>query len=330
MKSGCFFAYLKARRWCILLLITILALLFAVYGLYGLPRGPAAYTALLIAVLSLGAGLLDYRHVRKKAALLAALERETVLQLEMLPQPGDLLEERYQAILRTLNRRCTEAEQQKEQALRDASQYYLRWSHQAKTPLAAMRLLLQEEPVSAALLSQELLKLEQYVEMALQYQRLGSGFDDLVLQAYPLERLCREAIKRTAPLFIHKKIAVHLGDFHQMVLTDEKGLCFVLEQLLTNAVKYTRSGGEVSLSLEEDTLVVADNGIGILPEDLPRVFDWGYTGQNGRLDKRSTGIGLALCRQTMVLLGHGISIESQVGKGTRVQLHLGRKKLPMD
>lgn len=330
MKHGCLLAYLKGRRWIILLLAAILALLFAVYGLYGLSWGPAVYTALLIAALSLGAGALDYRSYRKKAVLLAELERETVLQPEALPPPGDLLEERYQAILCTLNRRCTEAEQQKEQALRDASQYYLRWSHQTKTPLAAMRLLLQEEPVSGALLSQELLKLEQYVEMALQYQRLGSGFDDLLLQTYPLERLCREAIKRTAPLFIHKKIAVRLEDFHQMVLTDEKGLCFVLEQLLTNAVKYTRSGGEVSLFLEGNALVVADNGIGILPEDLPRVFDWGYTGQNGRLDKRSTGIGLALCRQTMALLGNRISIESQVGKGTRVKLELGRRKLPVD
>ena len=115
-------------------------------------------------------------------------------------------------------------------------------------------------------------------------------------------------------------------------LTDEKWLCFILEQLLTNAVKYTKEGGTVTLSLSEkdpETLVVADTGIGILPEDLPRVFEWGYTGYNGRMDKRSTGIGLALCRQAANLLGHKLAIESAVGKGTKVFLTLSRPNLPI-
>ena len=104
----------------------------------------------------------------------------------------------------------------------------------------------------------------------------------------------------------------------------EKWLVFVLEQVLTNAVKYTRKG-KISIYLDpekEKTLVVEDTGMGIRPEDLPRIFEWGYTGYNGRIKNRATGIGLALCRQTMEMLGHRISAKSEPGKGTCIYLDL--------
>lgn len=325
--------YLQRHRWTILLIGALLLLPLLVYSLYGLPWGPAVYTVLLMGAVSLAVGLLGFREYAKKAVRLAAAQKEAELHLGELPPAWDLTEGYYRQIAQTLERRCLESEHQKEQSLKDASRYYLLWSHQVKTPLAAMRLLLQEEQLDRRGLEQELFKTEQYVEMALQYQRLGCGFDDLMLRELDLERLCKEALKRTAPLFIHKRIKVQLGNLSCRVLTDEKGLCFVLEQILTNAVKYTREGGLVTLSLAEEepaTLVISDNGIGILPEDLPRVFDWGFTGYNGRLETRSTGIGLALCRQTMSLLGHTIRISSALGEGTQVFLGLGRDKLPIE
>lgn len=331
-RSIIFFGYLKKRRLLILLQAVELGLIFLVYSLYSLSWGPAFYTAILIAAVSLGAGILDLREYGKRARLLAAAEKQAALYLGELPPAGDLLEKQYQQIAKVLEDRCLKSERQKEQALEDAGAYYMLWSHQVKTPLAAMRLLLEEEKPNRVLLSQELFKTEQYVEMALQYQRLEKGFDDLVLKRYSLEKLCRETVKRTAALFIHKKISIQLGNLSMEVLTDEKWLCFILEQLLTNAVKYTREGGSVTLALSEndpETLVVADTGIGILPEDLPRVFEWGYTGLNGRMDKRSTGIGLALCRQAANLLGHKLAIESAVGKGTKVFLTLSRPNLPI-
>lgn len=108
------------------------------------------------------------------------------------------------------------------------------------------------------------------------------------------------------------------------VLTDEKWLVFVLEQILSNALKYTKSGS-IHIYLSPDapkTLVIEDTGIGIAPEDLPRIFEKGYTGCNGRADKRSTGIGLYLCRQIMEKLSHTIRIESEMGVGTKVYLGL--------
>ncbi|MCI8600409.1 MAG: HAMP domain-containing histidine kinase [Oscillospiraceae bacterium] len=332
MRRKIFFGYLKKRRFLILLQAAELGLIFLVYSLYNLPWGLAFYTAILIAAMSLGGGILDLREYGKRVRLLAAAEKQAVLYLGELPPARDLLEEQYQHIVKVLEDRCLKSERQKEQALEDAGAYYMLWSHQVKTPLAAMRLLLEEEKPDRALLSQELFKTEQYVEMALQYQRLEKGFDDLVLRRYPLEKLCKEAVKRTAALFIHKKVGIRLGELSMEALTDEKWICFILEQLLTNAVKYTKEGGTVTLSLSEkdpETLVVADTGIGILPEDLPRVFEWGYTGYNGRMDKRSTGIGLALCRQAANLLGHKLAIESAVGKGTKVFLTLSRPNLPI-
>ena len=170
------------------------------------------------------------------------------------------------------------------------------------------------------------------MEMVLHYQRLEGDGKDLVLREYSLEKIVNQALKKVAPLFIYKRIQLRLGNLKKAVLTDEKWLVFIFEQLLTNAVKYTRQG-TVSVYLQEGTectVVVEDSGIGILAEDLPRVFEWGYTGGNGRLDKRSTGIGLALCRQAANMLGHSIRIESTKGVGTRVYLCLTHEQIEIE
>ena len=125
------------------------------------------------------------------------------------------------------------------------------------------------------------------------------------------------------------KLEYEPGDI--TVLTDEKWLCFLLEQLLSNALKYTPEGGKISIFLEGETnLVIADTGIGIAPEDLPRVFEKGFTGNNGRMDKKATGIGLYLCRRVTNLLGHTISIASEPGVGTQVLLGLGRPQFDIE
>ena len=206
----------------------------------------------------------------------------------------------------------------------EANRYYIRWSHQIKTPIAALRLLLEEEEPDRAAMEGEIYRIEQYVEFALQYQRLEGGHKDLVFAHYSLEGIVKKALKKTGVLFRQTKLALELGNLQTDVLTDEKWLVFVLEQVLTNAVKYTRKG-KISIYLDpekEKTLVVEDTGMGIRPEDLPRIFEWGYTGYNGRIKNRATGIGLALCRQTMEMLGHRISAKSEPGKGTCIYLDL--------
>ena len=170
------------------------------------------------------------------------------------------------------------------------------------------------------------MKIEQYVEMVLGYLRLGSSSTDYVLRNCDLDKLLRQSIRKYARLFILKKIALDFQETGRTVLTDEKWLSFVVEQLLSNAVKYTPEGGLVRVYGDGETLVIADSGIGIRPEDLPRVFEKGFTGFNGREDKKSTGIGLCLCRQVLDRLNHDISIASRPGQGTLVRLDLSRDR----
>ena len=145
-----------------------------------------------------------------------------------------------------------------------------------------------------------------------------------------LDKVVREAIHKYARLFVRKKIKLELTSIDMQILTDEKWLEFVIEQILSNAIKYT-AGGTISIyqkmtvtdeKKEVKELIIEDTGIGIAPEDLPRIFEKGYTGYNGHADKRSTGIGLYLCRKIMRKLSHEITIESEIGVGTKVHLKM--------
>lgn len=187
-----------------------------------------------------------------------------------------------------------------------------------------MRLLFQETPQPE--LEVELLKIEQYVEMVLGYLRLGSGSTDYVFREESLDSLLRQAVRKYARLFILKKISLDFQETNRSVVTDEKWLSFVIEQLLSNALKYTPEGGQIRVYNDGETVVIADSGIGIQEEDLPRVFEKGFTGFNGRENRKSTGIGLYLCREVMDRLNHDISISSRPGQGTLVRLDLSRKR----
>ena len=171
----------------------------------------------------------------------------------------------------------------------------------------------------------ELLKIGQYVEMVLSYLRLDSDSTDYVLREYPLDDILRQAVRKFAKMFILKKITLDFQETGKTVLTDEKWLLFVVEQVLSNALKYTPAGGTIRIYGDGATVVIADNGIGIREEDQARVFEKGFTGYNGRADKKSTGIGLYLCRQVMDRLYHGISLTSRPGQGTLVRLDLSRE-----
>ena len=215
-------------------------------------------------------------------------------------------------------------------ARKEMLDYYSLWVHQIKTPIAAMRILLQAaEEISfekRTELEMELFKIEQYVEMALSYIRLGNMASDLKLQWYPMDEIIKPAVKKYSKLFILKKIKLKYEPIENKILTDEKWLGLVVEQILSNALKYTNEG-TISIYLgpkKENVLVIEDTGIGIWQEDLPRVFEKGFTGYNGRTDKKSTGIGLYLCKSIVDKLNHRIYISSEVSKGTKIFLNLNR------
>ena len=243
------------------------------------------------------------------------------------PQGEDCFEETYLRIIENLEQdqqREREAWQNEQKKDRE---YYTRWSHQIKTPIAATNLLLSEKNLDVRAVKRELFRIEQYADMALQYQRLEGESSDLVLEKVKLHKMVSQTLKKLSTIFVYKKLHVKLGDLEKEIVTDEKWMCFILEQILTNAAKYTEEGGMIEIWLEQEVLCIRDNGIGIQEEDLPRIFEWGYTGYNGRLDKKSTGIGLSLTKEAAGLLQIGISMESQVGRGTTVFLNLAQKRV---
>ena len=322
--------YLKSRGRVLLILVLCSAVFAAVFWLFGLFWQAAVYAALLNLALILALTVPDFLRYRERRAALKALLGEVTLSLERLPAPGDPLEADWQALLRTVF--DEKAREQKESSARydDMTEYYTLWAHQIKTPIAAMRLLLQEDGPDPRALLEELFRIEQYVEMALCYLRLDGGVSDYVLREAELDEVVKQALRKYAPQFIRKKIRLNYEPVGASALTDEKWLSFVVEQVLSNALKYTNCG-EISIRLEAPmTLAVSDTGIGIAPEDLPRVFEKGYTGLNGRCDKRATGIGLYLCKRIMRKLGHGIAIESRPGEGTTVRLNLSVKPLDVE
>ena len=211
----------------------------------------------------------------------------------------------------------------------DLSEYYYLWAHQIKTPIASMRLRLQGEDTELSKdIADDLQRIEQYVEMALMVLRLDSVSTDYIFREYDLDSIIKQAVRKFASQFIRKKIKLDYTEVNCFVLTDEKWLSFVIEQIISNAVKYTNPGGTVTIDMEQDKILrIKDTGIGIAPEDLPRIFDKGYTGYNGRSDKKASGIGLYLSSRVCKNLHHRIWAVSAIGEGTVVYIDLKRDKL---
>ena len=301
---------------------------WVVFAMYGIPLGPVLYADLLM--LGITAVYLGYSYIRyrRKRRILKLWETNFRYSGEMEKPKGEgCFEETYLRIIENLEQdqqREREAWQNEQKKDRE---YYTRWSHQIKTPIAATNLLLSEKNLDVRAVKRELFRIEQYADMALQYQRLEGESSDLVLEKVKLHKMVSQTLKKLSTIFVYKKLHVKLGDLEKEIVTDEKWMCFILEQILTNAAKYTEEGGMIEIWLEQEVLCIRDNGIGIQEEDLPRIFEWGYTGYNGRLDKKSTGIGLSLTKEAAGLLQIGISMESQVGRGTTVFLNLAQKRV---
>lgn len=310
----------------------IMAIFALLFYLYNIPMDALEYALLLSLLWILGFVAADFMNCRRKHRELLRMKGILQVKWEELPKADTLAEWDYQQIVNALFESRSELESAAQLSRQDMLDYYVLWAHQIKTPIAAMRILLQSQELTeeneeaVKTLKMELFKIEQYVEMVLTYLRMESMSSDMVLQWYAADDIVKQAVKKYSQLFILKKIALRMDMPEEMILTDEKWLAFVVEQILSNALKYT-SEGTVSIYMKEKELVIEDTGSGIQEEDVPRVFEKGFTGFNGRRDKKSTGIGLYLCKTILDRLGHSIRIESKVGEGTKVFLYLERDML---
>ena len=332
LKSGpgCFWSFLKYNFIWLFLICFCGFLMGAVLYLNNIPAEEIFYGMLLcLFLMVVGTAVMFFRY-RSRYLILRKMRSCVTVSLDGLPQTEELTEQEYQAMLRILLEENGRLQEENIRRERDWMEYYTMWVHQIKTPIAALKLLLQEpdreRERDAGEELQELFSIEQYVEMALHYMRLGSETTDFVLRRVSLDDVLRESVRKYARNFIRRKISLEYEAVNAVKLTDEKWLGFVAEQLLSNALKYTHRG-KISIFMENEKLVIADTGIGIRSEDLPRVCEKGYTGYNGHADKRSTGIGLYLCKSVMDKLRHQIWIESEAGRGTKVYLSFARKRM---
>lgn len=322
--------FLSAHKKSIIAWLITCAVFALVFLLYELPLAPVLYGAVLsgfFGAVIIAAGYVSYR---RKRTVLQRLADEITLSAENIPLPQNGIEEDYTKLIHTLYDSLKEAENEAAEKLSDMTDYYTMWVHQIKTPIAAMGLILQNgDSPEYSELSENLQKIEQYAEMVLCYLRLDSNSSDLVIKEYDLDSIVKQAVRKFSSQFIRRQLKLVYKPLEKTVLTDEKWLLFVIEQIISNAVKYTPSG-EVEIYCEEPlTLCIRDTGIGIAPEDIPRIFEKGYTGCNGRLDKKASGIGLYLCRRICGKLGHKITAESG-DSGTVIRLYLEKCRLEIE
>lgn len=325
--------YIKLHRKVVVVYFLFALIFTALFAMWKLPVAPVLYGTALGMFAAVIIWFRDYMDFCRKHRELSSLVEEIKITDSHFPRADGLIEHDYQAVLRSIYEDRQQITNQMNYQYRDMMEYYTTWVHQIKTPIAAMRLQLQgEDSERSRELLEELQRIEQYVEMVLTYLRLDSGSTDYVLKNYDLDDIVRQAVRKYASQFIRKRIRLIYGSLSCQVLTDEKWLEFVLEQILSNAIKYTKRGS-VAIYMDEQaekTLVIADTGIGIAAEDIPRVFEKGYTGGNGRYEKSSTGIGLYLCRRALKRLSHTIRIESELGQGTRIYINLETVHLDSD
>lgn len=323
-----FWTYLR-DRWRAVGVFVLFSLIFlGVFALYGLPLGAVLYPAGVCLVLGCVFLALDVRQARERHRRLEQLSRLSGAVMGDFPPPSNQDHRDYQYIIGLLRQEQARREEEMQRRYGDMVDYYTVWAHQIKTPIASMRLTLQnEDSPTARQLLEELMRIEQYVEMVLAFLRLDSDSTDYLFREYDLDGIVRGAVRKFSTQFIRRRMMLHYEPLGLQVLTDEKWLAFVVEQVLSNALKYTPDGGEVWVELETPmTLCIRDNGIGIAPEDLPRIFQKGYTGYNGRSDKKASGLGLYLCRRICTNLGHRISAQSTLGQGTTIRISLEREK----
>lgn len=318
-----FFQYLSQRKKEFLLLLGCSAVFATAFLLYHLPLQAVIYPVLLCIILEGSFIGIDFYHVRRKHLQLCNMQELTAAMIASLPHSEGVIETDYQALVQILQNENKTLVSNTDARYQNMVEYYTLWVHQVKTPIAAMRLNLQNQDTDLSRkLSADLSRIEQYVEMVLTFLRLDSNTTDYVLKEQALDPIIKQAVKKFASEFISRKIALQYEPVCQTVITDSKWLTFVVEQLLSNALKYTREGSIHIYMREPKTLCIQDTGIGIAPENLPRIFEKGYTGYNGRNDTKASGIGLYLCKRICSNLNINIEVSSLPGIGTTIMLHL--------
>ncbi|MBH5319571.1 sensor histidine kinase [Paenibacillus sp. GSMTC-2017] len=267
--------------------------------------------------------------------LLEAIESVSENVVAAMPESQNDEQALYVTMIKKMQGSHTKQLQKLIREKREHQDFIMSWIHEVKLPIAASSLLMENSAGKTVdflvdKLEDELNKIDNYVEQALYYSRIDSFSKDYFITDVPLNRAIRNSVKKYAKLFITKRIRVQIAEVEQYVSSDSKWLAFILDQIISNALKYTYEAGEISFIVEEDNkekrLRIHDSGIGIKEEDIHRVFERGFTGATGRTYSKSTGMGLYLAKQMALKLGHDLTITSQEGEYTAVTIHFPKMR----
>ncbi|ALS02194.1 hypothetical protein ATZ33_12615 [Enterococcus silesiacus] len=327
-----FFQYILDKRLAIFTYIGIIGLFASTFFLYEIPLFVYSDALLFSALLIVTVMTIQFSFYARKHRQLREGIQAPKLQKFQRNTSYSLLEKDYEQLLVALEKEYRADVDVLEAANQQLMDYYSMWSHQIKTPIAVLNLKMQENELDQTVLRQELFKVDQYLDMMLQYLRMNHTETDFVFEEIKLDQLVKDTVKKYAVFFIHKNLSFSLEPTNQIIISDKKWLQFVLEQVLFNAIKYTNQGG-IKVYMNNDTpfeLIIEDTGIGILAEDAIRVFERGYTGFNGRTYQKASGLGLFMSKEILTKLGHQICLTSEVGIGTKVRLELTQKVFEME
>ena len=280
-------------------------------------------------ILLTGLVLTYWKRKRQMKKLLDMAEQlsERYLISEVMELPEQAEDQVYYQLLKMAGKSMLEQIGEIERERLEYKEYIEQWIHEIKVPITGIQLLCENNKteIMRKIIAQTEL-MEQSIEKVLFYARLGSVEKDYLIKEISLKQCVLEVLSRNKQFLIHNRVCVHTDSISDFVYSDSKWLGFIINQIIFNSIKYCSDKSPIIQIKSKDmgdyvTLSITDNGIGIKPSEVNRVFDKGFVGSNGRMRKKSTGIGLYLCDQLCLKLGIGIDIESEVGCYTTVLLH---------
>ncbi len=329
-------AYLRDQ--CLPIVIWALTAGFIVMMLGTLGVNSSAQSFLVIVLAVAGIACLLYGYFRRAGfykELLARLESldQKYLITEMIERPDFLEGKLLYDVMIQVNKSMNDRLASYRRASNDYREYIETWVHEVKTPIASSRLMIENNKNEVTRsLETEISRIEGYVEQALFYTRSNSVEKDYIIKKVNLKEMISSCVKKNARALIESRISVQMQDLEEDVFTDAKWIDFIVGQILSNSIKYRRDQDpQIKIFAEKKEnsirLSICDNGIGIPPQDIRRVFEKGFTGENGRRFTRSTGMGLYLCKKLCEKLGLSISLTSQVGQGALIEILFPKSKM---
>ncbi|MHC1750858.1 MAG: sensor histidine kinase [Cellulosilyticaceae bacterium] len=326
MKIG---TYFKERMGFLIINITMLSIVLITMGILKISIEISMVVFFIWFMPLISYMFLEFIKYKKYYAVVEETYKNIELKYllaEVIEQPSFAEGKMFYEILKSTNKEMHEEINRYKMMQQDYKEYIESWIHEIKTPIAAINLMIENNklPITDKIQS-EMEQVESYIEQALYYARSNDVSKDYIIKPFKLKKIVMEVIQNNSRTLIQKGIMPQLGNLDEVVYSDSKWVTFILNQIISNSIKYNKaSRGIIKIDATKENycvvLTIEDNGIGIQERDLGRVFDKGFTGENGRKFVKSTGIGLYLCKKLCNRLGMGLELTSKLGEGTMVKL----------